>query len=85
MAPSGTDWPPKPTSCKSRSAYRTDAAKLRAIVPEPLELDGREALVKYEFIRMPDSNGFGDYTERSGDPGLLPRPKRQLHPLHVSQ
>ena len=23
----------------------------------------REALVKYEFIRMPDSNGFGDYTE----------------------
>ena len=33
------------------------------MVPEPLELDGREALVKYEFIRMPDSNGFGDYTE----------------------
>jgi acetoacetate decarboxylase len=32
-------------------------------VPEPLELDASEALVKYEFIRMPDSNGFGDYTE----------------------
>jgi acetoacetate decarboxylase len=43
--------------------YRTDPARLRAVVPEPLELDGREALVKYEFIRMPDSNGFGDYTE----------------------
>ena len=43
--------------------YRTDPAKLRAVVPEPLELDEREALVKYEFIRMPDSNGFGDYTE----------------------
>jgi len=43
--------------------YLTDAAKLRAIVPEPLEVDGREPLVKYEFIRMPDSNGFGDYTE----------------------
>jgi acetoacetate decarboxylase len=43
--------------------YRTDAAKLRAAVPEPLEVDEREALVKYEFIRMPDSNGFGDYTE----------------------
>ena len=43
--------------------YRTDAAKLRAVVPEPLELDEREALVKYEFIRMPDSDGFGDYTE----------------------
>jgi acetoacetate decarboxylase len=33
------------------------------VVPGPLELDEREALVKYEFIRMPDSNGFGDYTE----------------------
>jgi acetoacetate decarboxylase len=43
--------------------YRTDPAKLRAVVPEPLEFDEREALVKYEFIRMPDSNGFGDYTE----------------------
>jgi len=41
--------------------YRTDPAKLRALVPEPLEPDG--ALVKYEFIRMPDSTGFGDYTE----------------------
>jgi acetoacetate decarboxylase len=43
--------------------YRTDPAKLRSVVPEPLELDARDALVKYEFIRMPDSNGFGDYTE----------------------
>ena len=43
--------------------YRTDPAKLRSVVPAPLELDEREALVKYEFIRMPDSNGFGDYTE----------------------
>ena len=42
--------------------YRTDPAMLRA-VPEPLELGQHEALVKYEFIRMPDSNGFGDYTE----------------------
>ncbi len=31
------------------------------MVPEPLEVD--EPLVKYEFIRMPDSTGFGDYTE----------------------
>src|ERR1700739_4567167 len=43
--------------------YPTDPARLRACVPEPLELDERDALVKYEFIRMPDSNGFGDYTE----------------------
>src|SRR5262252_164135 len=41
--------------------YRTDPGKLRAVVPEPLEVD--EPLVKYEFIRMPDSTGFGDYTE----------------------
>ena len=43
--------------------YRTDPAKLRAVVPEPLELDEREPVVKYEFIRMPNSTGFGDYTE----------------------
>ena len=43
--------------------YRTDPAKLRAVVPEPLEIDEHEPLVKYEFIRMPDSTGFGDYTE----------------------
>src|SRR5207245_8652487 len=36
-------------------------ARLRRVVPEPLQPDG--ALVKYEFIRMPDSTGFGDYTE----------------------
>ncbi|QRF60037.1 acetoacetate decarboxylase [Variovorax paradoxus] len=41
--------------------YRTDLDALRAVVPEPLEVV--EPLVKYEFIRMPDSTGFGDYTE----------------------
>ena len=41
--------------------YRTDPDALRAVVPEPLEID--EPLVHYEFIRMPDSTGFGDYTE----------------------
>jgi len=41
--------------------YRTDPQKLRDLVPEPLEVD--EPLVKFEFIRMPDSTGFGDYTE----------------------
>ena len=43
--------------------YRSDPARLRAVVPEPLEVDEREPLVKYEFIRMPNSTGFGDYTE----------------------
>ncbi len=41
--------------------YRTDMDRLRAVVPAPLEVT--EPLVKYEFIRMPDSTGFGDYTE----------------------
>ena len=41
--------------------YRTDIDALRAVVPEPLEVV--EPLVRYEFIRMPDSTGFGDYTE----------------------
>jgi acetoacetate decarboxylase len=41
--------------------YRTDRDALAAVVPEPLTFD--EPLVKYEFIRMPDSTGFGDYTE----------------------
>ncbi len=41
--------------------YRTDMDALRAVVPEPLEVV--EPLVKFEFIRMPDSTGFGSYTE----------------------
>ena len=41
--------------------YRTDPEALRRVVPAPLEVT--EPLVKYEFIRMPDSTGFGDYTE----------------------
>jgi len=41
--------------------YRTDSAVLESVVPEPLTWD--EPLVKYEFVRMPDSTGFGDYTE----------------------
>jgi acetoacetate decarboxylase len=42
-------------------SYRTDRDALRAVVPEPLEVMGDT--VNYEFIRMPDSTGFGDYTE----------------------
>lgn len=41
--------------------YRTDMDALRAVVPEPLEV--HEPIVHYEFIRMPDSAGFGSYTE----------------------
>src|SRR6476620_8191711 len=41
--------------------YRTDPDALRAVIPGPLEM--AQPIVKYEFIRMPDSTGFGDYTE----------------------
>ncbi len=58
-------YPPGPYRFVNREymiiTYRTDPEKLRAVVPEPLMID--EPLVKYEFIRMPDSTGFGDYTE----------------------
>ncbi len=58
-------YPPGPYRFVDREfmiiTYRTDPEKLRALVPEPLEVD--EPLVKYEFIRMPNSTGFGDYTE----------------------
>ncbi|MEX3790367.1 acetoacetate decarboxylase [Paraburkholderia sp. BR14374] len=42
--------------------YETDAAAIRAALPEPLQPDGSNTAL-YEFIRMPDSAGFGDYTE----------------------
>ncbi|HYA80607.1 MAG TPA: acetoacetate decarboxylase [Methylocystis sp.] len=41
--------------------YRTDPQALERILPAPLTFD--EPLVKFEFIRMPNSTGFGDYTE----------------------
>ena len=40
--------------------YRTDRAKLAELVPEPLEVVSDP---QFEFIRMPDSTGSGDYTE----------------------
>lgn len=58
-------YPPGPYRFVNREymiiTYRTDPEALRRVVPEPLQFD--EPLVKYEFIRMPDSTGFGDYTE----------------------
>lgn len=41
--------------------YRTDREALEAVVPAPLEVV--DPIVKFEFIRMPDSTGFGDFTE----------------------
>ena len=42
--------------------YETDAEIIRAQLPEPLEPVERP-LVHYEWIKMPDSSGFGSYTE----------------------
>ena len=48
-------YPPGPYRFYNREfmiiTYRTDPARLREVVPEPLEVI--EPLVKYEFIRMP--------------------------------
>ncbi len=58
-------YPPGPYRFRDREflifTYRTDPAKLREVVPEPLQVE--DPIVRYEFIRMPDSTGFGDYTE----------------------
>jgi len=58
-------YPPGPYRFVDREymviAYRTDVDALERLVPKPLEVT--EGIVKYEFIRMPNSTGFGDYTE----------------------
>ena len=43
-------------------SYESDPEAIRAALPEPLKPDGSNTVL-YEFIRMPDSAGFGDYTE----------------------
>ncbi len=42
--------------------FQSDPAAIRQALPEPLTPAAGD-LVLYEFIRMPDSTGFGDYTE----------------------
>jgi acetoacetate decarboxylase len=41
--------------------YRTDLKALKKIVPEPLHVS--EPIVKYEFMRIPDAYGFGEFFE----------------------
>lgn len=43
-------------------SYLSDPEAIREALPEPLQADGSNR-VMYEFIRMPDSSGFGSYTE----------------------
>lgn len=43
-------------------AYKTNPEAISSALPEPLEPDGSNTVL-YEFIRMPDSSGLGNYTE----------------------
>lgn len=58
-------YPPGPYRFVDREfliiTYRTDPEILKKVIPGPLEMV--EPVVKFEFIRMPNSTGFGDYTE----------------------
>lgn len=66
MPAAGPSYPAGPYRFINREymiiTYETDAQAIRAQLPEPLEpLD--DSLVHYEWIKMPDSSGFGSYTE----------------------
>ena len=58
-------FPPGPYRFVNREfltvVYRTDLDALRGVAPEPLQVT--DPIVKYAFIRTPDSTGFGDHTE----------------------
>ena len=60
-------FPPGPYRFVNREffiiTYRTDPKKLAEVVPEPLQIDPKNPIVKFEVIRMPDATGFGDFTE----------------------
>jgi len=63
--------------------YRTDRDALERMVPEPLEVV--EPIVKFEFIRMPHSTGFGSY---SGASQVIPvrlrgRPGNYTHAMFL--
>lgn len=66
MPPGMPSYPRGPYRFVSREffivTFRTDPAALEALVPEPLTLP-KDPLAKFEVIRMPDSQGFGSYTE----------------------
>ena len=66
MPAAGPSYPAGPYRFVDREymaiTYETDPEIVRAELPEPLEpID--QPLVHYEWIKMPDSSGFGSYTE----------------------
>jgi acetoacetate decarboxylase len=65
--------------------YESDPDAIREALPGPLEPDGSN-FVFYEFIRMPDLAGFGDYTEiRLGHSRFVERRACQFHRADVSR
>jgi acetoacetate decarboxylase len=66
MPAAGPSYPAGPYRFVDREymviTYETDPALIRAQLPEPLE-PAEQPLACYEWIKMPDSSGFGDYTE----------------------
>jgi len=66
MPAAGPSYPAGPYRFVNREymviTYQSDPALIRAHLPEPLE-PSDDALVHYEWIKMPDSSGFGSYTE----------------------
>ena len=58
-------YPPGPYRFVDREfliiTYRTDPVALQKIIPAPLKMT--DPIVKFEFINMPDSTGFGHYCE----------------------
>ncbi|MDP5008177.1 MAG: acetoacetate decarboxylase [Glaciimonas sp.] len=65
MPISNPAYPPGPYRFIDREfliiTYRTDPNALRKVIPAPMQFV--EPIVKYEFIKMPNSTGFGDYYE----------------------
>ena len=66
MPASGPSYPAGPYRFIDREflviTYATDPELIRAALPDPLE-PIENPIVHYEWIRMPDSSGFGSYTE----------------------
>src|SRR5215470_587584 len=66
MPAAGPSYPAGPYRFVNREymviTYETDSQALAMALPEPLEPVER-SLVNFEWIKMPDSSGFGSYTE----------------------
>ena len=66
MPMAGPSYPAGPYRFVNREflviSYETDPDLIRAGLPQPLE-PVEQPVVHYEWIKMPDSSGFGSYTE----------------------